>query len=347
MTFDIKGYLDNNLVRPFSIVLMAFFSCVVTYGQESRETYGFLNVPTSSRVYGLGGTNVALVSDDVSLSEQNPALLGRECDRQLLLSYMHYLGGSNFGGARFGMGAGLHGAWAAGIRYLNYGELAGYDENGYETGKFSAHDVIMEGTYSHDFNDRLRGGISVKGIYSGYESYTAFALAADLGLNYYNPEKDTSLSLVLKNMGGQLKRFEDNYDHLPFDIQLGWMQGLGRVITLNVTAYNLIKWKFPSYSHQEGDESEGKVKENFSGNFFRHLIFGIQYEPIEQFYIDAAYNYKVRSDMNGYSRNFLSGLSLGCGFKAKGFSVGVAYAMPQRNTSTFMLNLGINIASIR
>ena len=83
---------------------------------------------------------------------------------------------------------------------------------------------MFSGMYSHDFTDRLRGGINVKLIYSSYEQYTAFALATDLGLNYYDEERDMSLSLVIKNLGGQIKRFDQAYDRLPFDIQLGWMQ---------------------------------------------------------------------------------------------------------------------------
>ena len=82
-------------------------------------------------------------------------------------------------------------------------------------------------TYSHDFTYRLRGGINLKMIYSNYEQYSAFAIAADLGINYYDDDHDFSVSLVLKNMGGQVKRFEEAYDRLPFDVQIGFMKGLG------------------------------------------------------------------------------------------------------------------------
>lgn len=112
-------------------------------------------------------------------------------------------------------------------------------------GNFTPTDIAAEGSYSHDFTDRLRGGINLKMIYSNYEQYTAFAMAADLGINYYDDDHDFSVSAVLKNMGGQLKRFEDAYDRLPFDVQLGLTKGLGSSFSFSVTAWHLNRWNLP------------------------------------------------------------------------------------------------------
>ncbi len=320
---------------------------VAAFPQTGRSAYDFLEIPTSSRVYGLGGTNVTVIDDDVSLVEQNPALLGPEIGRQAAFGYMHYLGSANFAGARYGQGIGEHAAWAAGVRYLNYGEMDGYDQNGMPTGSFTPSDVVVEGSFSHDINYKLRGGINVKAIFSSYERYSAFAMAADVGLNYYDDESDTSLSLVLKNMGGQIKRFEESYDRLPFDIQLGWMKGFADSgFFLSVTATNLTKWNLPYYHHSADGVEEVKQKSNFAKNLFRHLIFGVEYRPSSRFYADLAYNYKTRSDMNSFQRNFLSGFSAGVGFKVSSFRVGVAYAMPHKSASTFMVNLGLDINTL-
>lgn len=314
------------------------------YGQTGRATYDFLNIPVSSHVFGLGGTNVSLISTDVTLSDQNPALIGPELGKMVAVNYMHWLGSANFAGARYGMAAGEHGAWAAGIRYLNYGEFQGYELDGTYTGSFNPSDVVFEATYAHDFTYRLRGGINIKMIYSAYEQYNAFALAADLGLNYYDDDHDLSLGFVLKNMGGQLKRFEENYDHLPFDVILGLTKGIGPSFSFSVTAQYLSRWKLPYYDHSDG--SEVMPKSNFAKNLFRHLVFGVQYQPSERFYIDLAYNYKTRSDMTSYQRNFLSGFSIGLGASVRAFSFGVAYAMPHKAASTILLNIGFDIESL-
>lgn len=315
--------------------------------QTGRSAYEFLEIPTSSRVYGLGGCNVSLVDSDVMISQQNPAMLGSEIGSALGISYMHYMGAANFAGVRFGHSAGERGAWAAGLRYLNYGEISGFDQTGASIGSFTPVDMVFEGTYSHDFTDRLRGGISLKLLYSNYEQYTAFALASDLGINYYDPDHDISLSAVLKNMGGQLKRFEDNYDHLPFDVQLGLTKGLGESFSVSVTAWNLTKWHLPYYSHTDSEGHESKEKESFGSNLMRHLVFGVEYMPSERFYLDLGYNYKIRTDMSAYQRNFFSGFSVGAGFRARAFNVGVAYAMPHKSASTLLFNITLDIQALR
>lgn len=89
-----------------------------------------------------------------------------------------------------------------------------------------------------------------------------------------------------------------------------------------------------------------ELKSNFGSDLFRHLIFCAQYMPSERFYLDIAYNYKTRTDMSTYQRNFLSGFSAGFGIKVRTFSVGLAYAMPHKSASTLLLNLGLNIGEL-
>lgn len=332
-------------------VVLASALCVSAFNasaQTGNTSYEFLNIPTSAHVYALGGSAPALITEDVALADQNPALLGPEIESQLNFSYMHYMGSGNFAGVRFGKGIGDNSAWAAGIRYLGYGKMTEYDESGIAGGQFSPSDIVFEGTYSRDITDRWRGGVNLNMIYSHYHVYSAFAVAVDLGVNYYDDEHDLSLSFVMKNAGGQLKRFNDTYNRLPFDIQIGYMQGLGHSpFSLAITARHLTKWKLPYYTHPKDEEGDAQVlKSTFFGNFFRHLTFGLQYAPSEKFYIGLGYNYKTRTDMSTYSRNFLSGFSLGAGIKVKSFGFDVAYAMPHKSASTIMLNLNCNFAEL-
>ncbi|MDE6280096.1 MAG: type IX secretion system protein PorQ, partial [Paramuribaculum sp.] len=202
-------------------VLLALACPAGARGQGGGAAYNFLDITSSAKIYGLGGMNISLVDDDLMSSDQNPGLLGAEMSGQVALNYMHYMGGSHFAGVRYAHSQGEHGTWSAQIRYFGYGSMDERNEFGEIIGSFSPQDVAFGGTYSYDFNDRLRGGIDLKLIYSGYADYTAFALSTDLGINYYDPDKDLSLSAVVANAGGQIKRFTDAYSRLPFDIRLG------------------------------------------------------------------------------------------------------------------------------
>lgn len=326
--------------------LIASFSMVSSmYGQGGNTAYDFLEIPSSSYVFGMGGVNISSIHSDMDLASQNPALIGPENDKELKLGYMHYYGSSNFASVRYGQAAGERGAWAAGIRYLNYGNFQGYDNNGTYTGTFTAQDIVFEGTYAHDFTYRLRGGINVKMVYSAYEQYSAFAMAADLGLCYYDDNHDLSLGLTLKNMGGQLKRFEERYDRMPFDVQIGITKGFKQTFSFSITAWHLTKWKLPYYTHEDGSETE-QTEPGFFRNFFKHLVFGVEYNPSDRFYINLGYNYKTASDMAAYQRHFLSGFSIGAGFNVKAYSVGVGFAVPHKGATTILLNLGLDIAEL-
>lgn len=318
-------------------------SSVCAMAQMGANAYSYLDVATSTRAIALGGYGIACVSPDVMLTDQNPALLGPETGVTLGLGYMRWFGSSNFAAARYSHPAGERGAWAAGIRYLDFGQIDSYQPDGSYIGTFKPQDIVAEGTYSHDFTDRIRGGITAKLAYSNYEEYTACALAADLGINYYDDEHDLSLSAVIKNAGGQIKRFNETYDHLPFDIQLGYMQGLGEgPFSLSITAHHLTHWKMQYYEHSTSD-TNGTLEpadSKFMSDLFRHLAFGLQYQPSDRFYIAAGYNYKTRTDMASYHRSILSGISLGMGIEVSDFSIGVSYSQPHKSAST----LGLNVA---
>ena len=321
----------------------ALLSAPLAYGQLGANAYSFLEVSSATHAQALGGQAIAAAGPDPMMVDQNPALLGPEVGRVAALSYMRYFGSSNFMAARFAQSAGERGAWSAGIRYLDYGSIDGYNQDGSYTGTFKPQDIAVEGTYSHDFNDRLRGGITAKFLYSNYEEYTAIALAADLGINYYDEEHDLSLAAVIKNAGGQVKRFNEEYDHLPFDIQLGYMQGLAEgPFSLSITAHHLTHWKLPYYKHDQNAGTDADTEEEdykFIPTFFRHLTFGLQYSPSDLFYVALGYNYKTRGDMGTFQRNFLSGFSLGLGLNVKDFAVGVSFSQPHKSATTVGLNL--------
>ena len=336
------------IIRRTVSTLLVAGSALSMSAQDGTSAYSFLNVTSSAKIYGLGGVNISLVDGDITVTEQNPALLGAEMSNMVALNYMRYLGGSNFAGLRYGHAAGEHGAWSASVRYFGYGSMKEALPDGSIIGSFSPKDVAFGGSYAHDFTDRLRGGIALNALYSAYADYTAFAIATDLGLNYYDPDRDLSLSVVLANLGGQVKRFNEHYDRLPFDVRLGWSQSFGTFpVRFSITAWNLTKWKLPYYETGDGSSTTAPVtKESFGSNLFRHLVFGLDLISSPNYYVTLGYNYKTRTDMSTYSRSFLSGFSLGGGLRLRTVGIGLALAQPHTGGTTFMFNLSLNINEI-
>lgn len=320
-------------------------ACFNLSAQEIGSAYNFLNITSSSRIYGLGGVNISLVDDDITSADQNPALMGSEMSGQLAIGYMRYIGGSNFANLAYTHSVKERGAWGASIKYFGYGSMQETDVTGAVIGSFAPLDITFNGSFSYDITERLRGGIALKMIYSSYADYSAFALATDLGINYYDSERDLSLSLVAANLGGQLKRFNNTYDRLPIDVRLGWSQSFGTFpVRFSITAWNLTKWSLPYYETGDGtNKSDFQVKESFFSNFFRHLVFGADLISSPNWYLGIGYNYKMRTDMSTYHRSFISGWSLAAGINVKSFKVGLALAQPHTGATTFMLNLNCSL----
>lgn len=328
------------------ITYILLAACLRAGAQGDGSTaYDFLNISSSAQVYGLGGMNLTLVGGDVNTIDQNPALLGAEMSNQVAFNYMRYFGDNNFAGLTYAHQAGEHGAWAASIRYLGYGSMKETDGAGNVLGDFSASDVVFGGTFCYDITDRLRGGAALKMVYSSYADFTAFAVATDLGINYYDPDRDLSLSLVIANLGGQVKRFDERYDRLPADVRIGWSQSFSSLpLRFSITAWNLTKWSLPYYDAGDGSTDDEMVKkDSFGSNLMRHLVFGIDYTGSDNFYVGLGYNYKTRTDMSTYSRSILSGFSLGAGLKVRNFGIGIAMAQPHKGATTLMFNLSCDL----
>lgn len=336
-------------LRHIILPLAAMTALLAVADDNTTTAYNFLDVPVSSHVYALGGHNLTVIDDDINLVEQNPALLGTEFDHQVGLNYMRYLGDTNFAGVRYGQGVSEHGAFAAGLQYFGYGEIQGAGVDGVKTGTFSASDIAFSLTYSHDISERFRGGITLKYLYSKYEEYTAGAVAADLGVNYYDPEHEFTASLVAKNLGGQVKKFNEYKDNLPWDIQFGVSKMLGMApVRLHLTAYGLRHWSSPYLKIQDinNPNSELIEEESFGSNLMRHIVLGVDILPTDNLYLAVGYNYRTRSDMATYKRDFMSGISVGGGLKVRAFGIGAAFARPHTGATTMMFNLTTSIGEL-
>lgn len=90
--------------RYITVLLATVTTCFAGRGQEGKSSFDFLNIPTSTHAYTLGGTNISVIDEDINLVNQNPALMGPESDLQLGLNYMKYVGGNQSGRSHFRKG---------------------------------------------------------------------------------------------------------------------------------------------------------------------------------------------------------------------------------------------------
>ena len=226
-----------------TLALLLLFAVRLS-AQDSGSVFQFLKLPSSSHSAALGGQNISIVEDDLTMAMQNPALLSCVADNTLNLNYMYFFDGANMAGAAFSRMASDRASWAVAAQYVDYGSMKEVTEDNITLGTFKAKDMLFSGLFSYDLNDYWSGGVRTNLIYSNYASFNSFAIGVDLGLNYYQEYNDLSFSITAINLGGQIVAFDNKHEKLPADVQIGFSKRLAHApLRASVTFYNMTYWK--------------------------------------------------------------------------------------------------------
>lgn len=309
------------------LTTMAALATTALSAQESQTAYNFLRLPVSAHAAAVGGDNVTIVEDDAALMFSNPALLSSVSDKTIGLNVMTYMAGATTASATFNRTVGERASWAVSGQYMNYGKMRHTDANNNQLGEFSARDIGVAGYFSYMLNDRFAGGITAKFLTSHIGDYNSIGAGIDLGLNYYDPEHDWSLSIVAKNLGGQLKAYDDEYDPMPIDIQIGASKRLAHTpLRVSATLVDLTNWNY---------------------RFFNHLVLGVDASISQNFWLGLGYNFRRADEMEintteGGSTH-LAGFSVGAGLSLNRFKVNLAYGKYHVSSSSLMLNLAFSL----
>ena len=304
--------------------------------------FNFLNLPASSRLNALGGENVAIADDDISMAFVNPALLTAHTDKVLQLNYAYYLAGTMFGSVMYGHNY-KENYFAAGIHYLDYGQIQYADEMGNLLGTtFTAKDICVNLMYARQLGPMFRIGATIKPIFSVYEQYTSFALGADVGGHFQTPDSSLHIGLALRNIGWQLKSFyEDDWgqhtEALPLNLELGLSYRLAHApIRFSLTLHNLQRWNIAPM--------ETTIK--WYDMLFRHTIWAVDIVPkSEKFYVTISYNHRRQAEMNLTDVSSIAGLGFGAGVKIYKFRVGFAMSQYTKSNFTYQVSLSTDINS--
>lgn len=324
---------------PHFLILILISAAVGAKAQESASIFNFLNLPASSHAMALGGRNISLIEDDASLIFQNPALMSSVSDKTLCLNFMTYMQGSKAGNIGYVQAQGDRGSWGAMAQFVGYGSITETDETGNILGKTGALDMNLAGGYSYLLSDRWVGGVSAKLLYSGYAGYSSLALAVDLGLNYFDSDKDFSFSVVAANLGGQVSAFGDIGESLPMDLQLGISKGIGRLpLRVHLMFYDMFHWNRNYYYAPDGNLSGGRI-------FLNHLNIGADLTLYrDRLWLGLGYNFRRAQEMKAGGSSHAAGLTLGAGINIKRIKFGLAYGNYHTGASTLSFTVAYAFA---
>ncbi|MBP5409466.1 MAG: type IX secretion system protein PorQ [Prevotella sp.] len=309
-------------MKKVVFTLIGILFALLSSAQESQEVYTFLRLPVSAHAAALGGDNITISDDDPTMIFHNPALISNTSDKSINLNFMTYMEGSKSASASFIKAWGERATWGVSAQYMDYGSMKEMTIDNIEVGTFSAKDIAIAGTFAYLLGNRWSGGITLRVISSSIAGYNSMAIATDLGLNYLDDERGWSISAVAKNLGGQVKAFQDTYEKIPFDLQVGVSKEFNAApLRFSATFSRLNRW---------------------DTSFIQHLAIGADVFIGESVYIAAGYNFRRREEMKisegDSSSSHGAGLSIGAGLTLKRFKLGVAYAKYHVSASSLLIN---------
>lgn len=325
----------KSIAYIFFLLLLGFVSSAQS---RSGNLYEFLDLPSTSRSTATGGNHAVLGVDEPGFMFQNPAAIRDTLSGSIGINATPMPAGMVYGSAVYATKIkNISGMFAVGVQYMNYGSFDWTDEEGDELGHFKAQDVAVYLTYARSFTSRFTLAATLKPIFSRLHDYGSFGLAMDMGATYRSESDRLRAGIVIRNLGTQVKRYDaDEHDeNLNTDMRIGvTLRPEHAPFRLSFTLKDIFHWDL-SYDRLH--------KISFGDNLMRHLLVGLEFVPVQNFYIGMGYNQRVRKENRDSSTGGAAGLSVGCGFRVARIDIGYARAKYHLAGSANSITISTNI----
>ncbi len=347
-------------MRFYLALLITSFPCTCVLAQIGGiATYEFLNLPNSATVAAMGGHHIALRDDDLSLALRNPALLNPLMHRRAALSHaFHPAGISNSSVAYGHTHAPTKLTFQAALQYANYGgDLVRRDNTGQNLGSFSANDFALTVGAGRQFDERLSVGANLKVVSSQLAGYNSFGLATDLAVHYVDSSGLFGITLLARNAGVQLSKFDAASDRepLPFELQVGINKELRYLpFRFSLIYRYLDRWNVlfedPNAARESslltlGGPSSGRsAGAVFLDNLARHFVFNgeLLIGKSRNFRVRFGYNHGLRRELRLTEFRSMAGYSFGFAFRTRRFAL--AYGRTTYHLGGGINQLGVDVA---
>ena len=317
------------------------------------SVFHFLNLPNCPQLTALGGVNISNITSDIAMTYNNPALLRNTMHGELATVFNSmYAGIKNYHATAGYFYEKWQTNFSLGISYLNYGSIPQTDAAGNELGIFRPGDYVVQISASRNYLEKWHYGASLKFITSNYGFYKSNGVAMDAGACYYDSVKQMQVSLVMKNMGFQLRQYEGSRpDDLPFDLQVGITKRLEKApLQFSITAHHLHQFNIRYNDTAFNNENEPGIdhsKKYTIDKLFRHFVFATQVYITEKVEVTAAYNHLRGKELRiANTTNGLTGISMGIGILFRKIQLRYARAYYQNNTAYNQFGVNLKLSEM-
>ncbi len=300
------------------------------------KSFAIYDIPSSARTAGLGMDFLSVDDFDISLTLDNPSLIDERYHLRYGLNYVGLFGGATAGTASMGLHSDKLGDFVFALRFVSFGTFEGYDEREVATGEFGASDFIPSISWGKQVNDNFSIGATFKPVFSFYNEWSSLALAFDVAGSYFSDSHNFSATIIGRNIGAQLSRYDDVREALPFHLDAAISYKLPEApFRFYLQAADLQRWNLAyydtlapvnRYDSYTGESTKQSALSRFGDNLFRHLNFAAELCIGQKFFARVGYSYRQTREMrsNTLTNINLSGFSYGVGVRARRFEFNFA-----------------------
>ena len=329
--------------KSYPIVGLVLLCLLRGYDAQSQSSDSFtsLQQPSFAKMAGLGGVNTSLYHGGNSFFLYNPALLSEQGNDHLSLSYSLLPGGAGLSNANYNFNITKLGTLGAGLQYISYGQIQGYDNTGAPTNVFTPNDFTFSISHARQVNN-FRIGATLKFSNTSIDGYSGNAILFDLGGVFIHPDKDFTVGMAIKNFGFVTSEFSSTSNTtLPFDVQIGTsIKPEHMPIRFSITLHQLHQWDL-THDDEEIDSFNSSID-----NMFRHVVLAAEIIINEHVSILTGYNHLRRKDLRLEQSGGFSGFSIGTSISVRAFQLVYALGGYHVSGSTNTFTLAANLSQI-
>ncbi len=319
-----------------------------------NNSYEFLNLSPSARSSAMGGSLITIHDGDLSLAYLNPAILNEQMNNRITFHHIFFPAKLNYSQITYSHHfKKLQTTFAFGLQNMAYGKFSWTNEDREDLGAFAADDIAVYVSAGRKYDDKYSYGATLKSIESVFEFHNSFGIAADIAGMYHDSAAQFTASLVVKNIGTQIKPYtKGNLEPLPFEIQLGISKKLAKApFRISFVAHTLQQLDIRYNDPNEPDEinqltdtsTTPKEKKYVFDKVMRHFIIGTEIIFGKNFNVGLGYNHQRRMELAVPTRRGLSGFSFGFNLRIRKFYFAYSHGVYLQAFSSNNLTLSLRL----
>ena len=311
-------------IRLLAALFTASILALPASAQIENSGFPVLQLEPSARTAAMAGSSTALLDSGSGVLFSNPALLSPQADGRIEFSWLNHLSDIRAGWVAYGKDMGTRGSYAAGIRYLSFGQFDERNELGEKTGTFSAADLALTiggsrvwrsgQRHSGAGKPETRYGAALSIMHASLASNGATGMGLDAGIVYDDSTRRQSFGVSVHNVGLTLSSVGERSDRLPADVRIGYTRKLAHLpLLVSVTGYRLHKM-------DGGPDDAGAI-----ARILYHTRLAAEFQFSESFQVRFGYDHRRHDELKVKTRLDMAGFSTGLGIRISRFAFDYAF----------------------